>query len=113
MKVRRTKSAPSVEDTFLVRICKALDEPPRMLAINLGVPYSELEPMLGDRRTVAEMDRDEVWWKLTEHVSRRLGELMAAKYELEKALQKDRAKRTVRVAQQMQMKRGAPSRVAD
>ena len=81
-----------------MRICKALDEPPRMLASNLGIPYSELEPLLKERYLVAEIDRDETWWLIAEHVGKRLALLMAIKLELEKALQRDRAARIVRSA---------------
>lgn len=98
----RTGKNPTVEDTFLVRICHALDMPPRMLAAQIGVPYDELEPLLGERHLLVEIDRDEVWWKIAEHVSVRIGELMAVRHELDKALQKDRASRAVRIAKQRQ-----------
>lgn len=93
-------SSPCVSDTFLRRICKALDEPPRMLALNIGVEYSELAPLLGDRYRLAEIDRDEVWWKIDQYANVRLGEIMAVKAELNAALQRDRSKRAVRIAAQ-------------
>jgi len=95
---RRTVSPPNVNDTFLWRICKALDEPPRMLASNIGVPYDELAPLLDARHKLAEIDRDEVWWKIGEYADRRLGEIMAVRAELNAALQRDRSKRAVRLA---------------
>lgn len=76
--------------------------PPRMLAARIGVPYTELEPLLGQRHMLAEIDRDDVWWKIAEHVNVRIGELMAIRHELDKALQKDRASRAVRIAKQRQ-----------
>lgn len=94
----RTGKNPTVEDTFLVRICHALDVPPRMLAARIGVEYAELEPLLDDRHKLVEIDRDEVWWKLAEYVNIRLGELMAIRHELDKSLQKDRAARALRIA---------------
>lgn len=95
---RRTGSLPTSSDSFLWRVCKALDEPPRMLAANIGVPYEELEPLLYDRHKLAELDRDEVWWKIAEYADKRMGLIMAIRVELNKALQRDRAKRAVRVA---------------
>lgn len=95
---RRTVSPPKVTDTFLWRVCKALDEPPRMLASNIGVSYDELAPLLDQRHQLAEIDRDEVWWKVAEYADRRLGEIMAIRGELSKALQRDRSKRAVRIA---------------
>lgn len=94
----RRLPVPNADDTFLWRICKALDEPPRVLAANIGVPYSELKPLLAPRHELAEMDRDEVWWRLSEYVNQRLGLMMAIRSELNKALQRDRANRAVRIA---------------
>lgn len=106
---RRTHTRPQVEDTFLWRICKALDEPPRMLASNIGVPYAELAPLLDARHKLAEIDRDETWWLIGEYADRRLGEIMAIRQELNKALQRDRSKRAVRVAAYRATKRkGSP-----
>ena len=92
----RTKKEPDVNDTFLWRICHALDEPPRMLAHNIGVPYSDIEPLLDERHKLVEIDRDEVWWLIEEYVSKKLGYLMAIRGELNKALQRDRTKRVMR-----------------
>lgn len=96
---RRLPDQITSSDTFLWRICKALDEPPRMLAANIGVDYADLEPLLDPRHMLAEIDRDEVWWKLSEYVDRRLGLILAVRTELTKALHKDRAKRAARIAQ--------------
>lgn len=80
-----------------------------MLAARIGVEYAELEPLLDDRHKLVEIDRDEVWWKLAEHVNVRIGELMAIRHELDKALQKDRASRAVRIAKQRQrLKKPSP-----
>lgn len=97
---RKTVSPPSTADTFLWRVCKALDEPPRVLAANIGVPYAELEPFLSDRHLLAGLDEHEVWWLVAQHVDQRLGELMAAKAELNKALARDRKRRVLRHAAQ-------------
>lgn len=92
----RTGKEPSVDDTFLWRICHALDEPPRMLAQSIGVPYAEVEPLLDERHHLAEIDRDEVWWLILQYTSKRMGHLIAIRTELNKALQRDRKKRLLR-----------------
>ena len=87
---------PTVDDTFLVRICYAIGESPRTLARSIGVPYSALEPLLSPRYTVAELDMDEVWLLVEGYVSKRIGLLLAIKYEMNKALQEDRKKRVLK-----------------
>lgn len=80
-----------------------------MLAARIGVPYDELEPLLDERHKLVEIDRDDVWWKISEYVSVRLGEFMAIRHELDKALQRDRASRAVRIARQRErVKRPSP-----
>lgn len=106
---RRTVSPPSLNDTFLWRICKALDEPPRMLALNIGVSYDELAPLLDERHKLAEIDRDETWWLIYEYANKRLGEIMAIKAEMDAALQRDRSKRAARLAaQRASVRKGSP-----
>jgi hypothetical protein len=83
-----------------MRICKALDEPPRTLAIKIGVEYAELEPLLDNRYHLAEIDRDEVWERVAAHVDQVLGELLAAREELRRARRQDVQKRMVRMAAQ-------------
>lgn len=92
----RTGKEPDSDDTFLWRICHALDLSPRELAKNIGVKYKELEPLLRTRSQVAEIDCDEVWWLISDLVSKQCGYLMAIRSELSKALQKDRVKRIQR-----------------
>ena len=94
----RTNKDPDVNDSFLWRICHALDEPPRMLAKNIGVEYKDLLPLLdGQRSMLAEIDRDEVWFKISEYVAMKMGMLMAIRTELDRALQRDRSKRATRL----------------
>lgn len=94
----RTGKGPTVSDSFLWRICHALDEPPRMLAKNAGVEYKDLLPLLdGQRGMLVELDRDEVWWKISEYVSRKTGMLLAIREELNRKLQADRTKRVTRL----------------
>lgn len=94
----RTRKDPEVTDSFLWRICHALDEPPRMLAKNAGVDYKDLEPLLvGNRARLAEVDRDATWWAISEYVTKKLGLLMGVKEELNRALQSERVKRATKI----------------
>lgn len=69
-----------------------------MLAKNIGVDYAELEPLLSDRAAMlVDQDRDEVWWKIDEYVSRKIGMMLAIKFEMNKALQEQRQRRVQRV----------------
>ena len=101
---------PTPNDTFLVRICYALQESPRQLAISIGVEYAELEPLLDERYMLVELDRDEVWWKLSEYVDKRLGTVMAVRSELQRYLQKDRARRAVRIERHLGRDKKPPPR---
>lgn len=96
----RTGKEPSSDDTFLWRICHALDEPPRMLAYNIGVPFGDLEPLLDPRHHLIEMDYYYVWAEIEKYVSNKLGHLLAIKMEMGKALQTDKTKRLLRVNKQ-------------
>lgn len=88
----RTRT-PHPDDTFLQKICYALDVTPRMLASDIDVPYAELEPLLDKRHLLAEIDRGELWWKIKHHVDSRLAEMMAVRSELNVAMQQHRAAR--------------------
>lgn len=82
-----------------MRICKALDVPPRMLAVHLGVEYADLEPMLNRPYSqLPSVDEDEVWWRLYELISERIAMLMVVRAELDRALQKSRTKKAQRFA---------------
>lgn len=94
----RTGKEPGADDSFLWRICHALDEPPRMLAKNAGVEYRDLHPLLeGQRGMLAELDRDEAWIKISEYVARKTGLLLAVREELNRKLQADRTKRATKL----------------
>mgnify|MGYP000054707504 CR=1 FL=1 len=88
---------PTSEDSFVMRICIALDMSPQKLAKALEVDYSELRPLLDvERRALVEVDRDEVLWKLHRFVGERAAYLLAVRGELDKKLQTDRKKRLLR-----------------
>lgn len=90
----RTGKEPDVTDTFLMRICHALDVTPKELARGIGVSYKkEIEPLLGQRSLIAEIEKDEVWFLISEYVAKRMGSLMAIRFELNRALQADRVRR--------------------
>ena len=91
---------PVIGDTFLWRICKALDEPPRMLAHNIGVPYEELAPLLRPMRDVAGLNDDEIWWRISGYVAEKLGLLMAIQSEMQKQLDRERMQRVLRMSHQ-------------
>jgi hypothetical protein len=99
---------PHPDDTFLMRICYALDVPPRMLANDIGVAYSEVLPLLDPLGQLVEQDRDETWYKIKQYVDMRYAELMAIRKELEMALQKDLTKRAARIAMQGTIGRKPP-----
>lgn len=103
--------APKVSDPFLLRVCKALGMKPTELAEAIGVPYADIHKMLAPRHIVVEIDRDETWWKISEIIDLRIGLLMAARHELQKALQQDRAKRSLRVERHLERdKKPSPRR---
>lgn len=93
----RTGKEPNGKDTFLWRICHALDEPPRMLAKSIELPYTEIEPLLDHRHNLIEIDRDDTWDAISRHVDKRIATLLAVKAELNRALQSDRTKRLQRI----------------
>lgn len=102
------KDAITAKDALLRRICKALGETPEQLCKNLGADYKDFEPLLDLRHTRPEIDRDAVWWQLTQYVDHRLALIMAVRADLNSALQRDRQKRAIRVAA-MAMREGKGS----
>lgn len=82
---------------FLRNVLLALNETPKQLADSLGVKYHELEPLLDVHSPLADMDYGWLWWKIYEHVNTRLGLILAARHEINKGLQKDRARRVARI----------------
>lgn len=84
---------PNVEQCFLERICHALDLTPWELAKSIGVSYTEdIKPLLALRCTVESTLEGETWWKISAFISKRVGQLLAAKAEMNRAVQKDRRK---------------------
>lgn len=88
---------PTSEDSFIMRICIALDLKPQKLAKAIGVEFSELRPLLDAKRwELVEVDRDEVLWSLHKFLGERAAYLLVARRELDKKLQTDRKKRLLR-----------------
>lgn len=94
---RRTHKKPSSDDSFLWRICHAIDLHPSELAAELNVPYKEIKLLLKTPVSkIADPDYEETWWLIGEYVSKRIGTLMAIKYELNKMLQSARTDKVTR-----------------
>jgi len=96
--VKRRVPLPDIEDSFLKRICAALDLKTTELADLLEMPYSDLYKMLGPKAQIVDIDLDETWWYIAERVDEQLALLLAVKQELNVALQKERAQRALRHA---------------
>jgi hypothetical protein len=96
--VRSPAKYNALGSTFLGQICEALDQSPQELAENMGIARSELEAFMVSRNLLPDMDRHEIWWALNEYVNQRLALILAARAQLNRALQRDRKKRAARVA---------------
>lgn len=96
---KRANPRPTTDDTFLQRICKALDLTPEQLAERIDRRYDdEIAPLLDHKWMVAELDADPVWWDVSKLIDERIALLLAARSEMQKALQKDRQRRVARHA---------------
>lgn len=96
----RTGREPAIEQTFLERICNALDYTSYDLAKQIGVPHEELEPLLVPLHRQGDINKDDVWWIIATLVDKRLGQHLAIKSELNKALAKQRVAQAERLAAQ-------------
>lgn len=96
---KRTGVEPDGTQTLLVRLCHALDVTPRELASSIGLRYAELQPLLKTQIGQLDLVGDDTWWMISDHISRQVGLLLAAKQDLDAALEKDRARRALRTAQ--------------
>lgn len=95
---RRTGKEPTADDSFVWRICHALDQTPGELAANMGVHPEELEPLLkGGSSELVDVDMDDAWYRLADYVARQIGTLMTIRREMNVKLQKDRTKRASRM----------------
>lgn len=94
----RTKQEPAPEQTFLERICHALDYTPQEIAKQIGVPYKELAPLLDRLNTVADLNKDDVWWLISALITKRTAMHLAVQAELNIALQRQRERQAVRIA---------------
>jgi hypothetical protein len=84
----------------MMRVCIALDFTPKQLARNAGVPFKELKPLLNlPANTMPDPQYDEVWWAVSEYVAKHIGLLMAVRAEMNKLMQKSRAKKIARAEQ--------------
>lgn len=90
----------------MIRCCKALDLSPRQLAAAIGLPYSDVEPLLSSYASLADVDRSPALWAILELLDRRTALLLAARHELNTRLDRDRMRRAVRVSEYS--RRGTP-----
>lgn len=93
-----TKREPAEDQSFLERICNALDYKPHELAKILSVPQKDLGELLRPLKEVADINKDSVWWAISAYVNKRLGQHMAIKHELDVALNKQRVQQAARIA---------------
>ena len=93
----RTGKDPDASDSFMWRVCHALDQHPPELAKNLGVTMRDMKPLMELRpHEMPEVDRNYVLNKLEPYLSNRLAMFMAAKREIGLLLQQDKARRAAR-----------------
>jgi hypothetical protein len=79
------------------RLCRGLGVTPKKLASLIGVPYKEVEPLLGlTYGQQSDAEYDEVWRGIARLVDERLGLLLAAREDLQAKIQRDRMKRLAR-----------------
>jgi hypothetical protein len=91
---------PEASDPFIWRVCYALELHPTELAERLGVNYKkEIKPLLNATGGQIGFEYDDLWIKIQELVSEKMGYCMAVRGEIDKALQKERAKRIQRYEQ--------------
>jgi hypothetical protein len=99
-RMKRYKSPVCNDDPLLIRICKVLDEPPRILAQNIGIPYLELEPLETNVHRLTEMEYDTTWSLIENYLSSRIGDMIAAKTDLNKHMQRQKKKKLINLARQ-------------
>lgn len=89
---------PKPTPNLLRRVCDALGKEPRSLARLLGVSYKkELEPFVNIAdNELSDLDMDEVFVKLDEHVNEKLGLLLAVRADMQGIMQAQRTKRAAR-----------------
>ncbi len=92
----KPRPVPESVDPLLVRICVALDITPRALAIKLGIEYEILQPYFAQKSS--SIESDETWLKVNDYVNTQMGFIMAARLDLNRALQKGREERVERLA---------------
>lgn len=92
---RIDRSGPiAVEDSFVMRIVKALDISFERLAEICEISYEDLLELVASKRTeLSQFDVDPIWNRLHDYVLTRLGNTMAVKVELDAKMQKDRERR--------------------
>jgi len=93
----RTGKEPDGRDTFLWRICHALDLTPPQLAKRIGVRPSEVRALLYTHFRTADYSQDDTWELINAYVNKQLGLLLAVRADLQRSMREDRIRRLQRV----------------
>lgn len=88
---------PQGDQPLLLRVCHALDLHPHELAKALGMKQGEVKSLI--TLQVQEHDMDgELWTGIEKYVNDQLAYLMAVKLDMQRVMQKHRAKQALRTA---------------
>lgn len=106
---RRTGQEPGAEHTMVERLCHATDLSLRELAKSSGISLKDLETLNDPRMYMLEWQKDDTWWLFKDYIDKQLGMLMALNTDLNRHLQRDRARQATRIAKALQrQKRSSP-----
>lgn len=87
----------TAKDSFMQRICKALDTDAYSLSHSIGVPYEDVMAVWkGQRSEIIDIDIDPMWAYIADHIDARIGALMSVRAEFNMKLERDRKKRAAR-----------------
>lgn len=80
---------------FLRQMLRATNQKPWELAHAIGVKHKDIQPLLDVAEPVGDGSNLHLWNRIHEYLNERLGLMLAARFELDRALQKERQKRAV------------------
>lgn len=106
---RRLDPETISQQPLMWRVCTALDLPPRNLAVELGLPFEDIQVLLDDKHRLADMDYDETWQLVASYVDERIAALLAVRSQLNAQLVNERTRRAGRLAMTRHYKRTNPN----